>query len=93
MTNNTIKNRIAKVEKELSHCDGVVKQREKLLELGFEYFDDEEQDTDDIEEQVAEPKNGRQCKLIAYFNGDEVPSLDILDEFLAEKWSNDKTIP
>jgi hypothetical protein len=93
MTDDIIRDRMAKVVKELSHCASAVKQREKLLELGFAYFEDEEQDTDIIEEQVAEPQNDRQCHLMAFFNGDEAPSVSILDTYLAEKQSDKTNYP
>jgi hypothetical protein len=40
----------------------------KLEELGFTYFEDDE-DSEEIEERNARPENQRQSDLVAYFEG------------------------
>ena len=39
----------------------------KLEELGFKYFEDEDDDSEEIEERNAKPENQRQRDLVAYF--------------------------
>lgn len=61
--------------------------RAGLEDLGFEYFDDEEnlEEQEEREEQEAEPENPRQQALVDYFEGRRAWSEDLLEAFCKEK--------
>jgi hypothetical protein len=56
----------------------------KLEELGFTYFEDDE-DREEIEERNARPENRRQRDLVAYFEGKKGLSEEIFESYCAEK--------
>ncbi len=84
-----------KVVKELEECSDPIEKREKLLESGFEFFDDEGsgEANEILEEQSAKPETDRQHKLVSFFEGTDDPSLEILGYFTDEKYSDDINYP
>jgi len=60
----------------------------RLEELGFQYFDDDE-DFEKEEEREAEPQNRRQRILVDYFEGRRKWSGDLLNAFMEEKDSEE----
>lgn len=65
---------------------------EKLAELGFAWFDDEI-DEEDVEERAATIRNDNEKSLVAYFEGETERSDQILDTYLAEKYSDSVNLP
>jgi hypothetical protein len=62
-----------------------------LKELGFEYYEDE--DEEEIEEKKAKPENRNQIDLVAYFEGKRDLSEAILTAFLAEREAEEPNLP
>jgi len=60
----------------------------KLDELGFKYFEDEDDDSEEIEERNAKPENQRQRDLVAYFESKIILSDKIFESFTEEKDSD-----
>lgn len=85
MDDKIIKDKFHTIIKSLENCHNKFEYRSKLIELGFEYNDDEAMDPEIIEERAAKPENDRQCRLVAFFNSTQELSQSILDDFLAEK--------
>lgn len=56
----------------------------KLLELGFEYVEEEGDSTEKQEEDNAKPLNSRQKILVKYFDGNSCLSSDIIEHFIKE---------
>jgi hypothetical protein len=63
----------------------------KMEELGFEYFEDD--DDDEIEERNAQPENQRQRDLVAYFEGKKKLSKKILESYFEEKAAENPNYP
>lgn len=85
MDDETIKEEFDAVTEALDNCHNELEYRSKLIELGFEWYDDNEPDLEIIEEKSAIPQNDRQQRLVAFFNSTQPPSQKMLDHFLAEK--------
>lgn len=64
----------------------------KMEELGFEYFDDDD-DYEEIEERHAIPENKRQRELVAYFDGKKKLSEKILKSYSDEKAAENPNYP
>lgn len=58
---------------------------ELLEQLGFEFFDDESEKSEQQEEKIAQPQNARQQRLVDYFEGHTELSETQLEDFLSEK--------
>ena len=65
----------------------------KLEELGFEYFDDDEEDIEEQEEVSAKPENSNQEYLVSYFDGDITLSAKTIAIFLEERNSRTPNYP
>ena len=65
----------------------------KLEELGFKYFEDEDDDSEEIEERNAKPENQRQRDLVAYFESKIILSDKIFESFTEEKDSDSPNFP
>ena len=57
----------------------------KMEELGFEYFEDDYDDEEEIEERNARPENQRQRDLVAYFENKKKLSKKIFESYSEEK--------
>ncbi len=88
LNNEIIRDEIKRVFKKHPH-DYI----SKLEELGFEYYDDDEEDIEGQEEALAEPKNPNQEYLVAYFNGDTPLSDRSVAIFLEERNSSTPNYP
>ncbi len=55
----------------------------KLEELGFKYFEDDDDDSEEIEEWNAKPENQRQSYLVAYFENKNKISKKIFENILS----------
>ena len=64
----------------------------KMKELGFEYFEDDD-DSEEIEERNAKPENQRQRDLLAYFENKKKLSKNIFECFSEEKASDHPNFP
>jgi hypothetical protein len=64
----------------------------KLEELGFTYFEDDE-DSEEIEERNARPENQRQRDLVAYFEGKKRLSEQIFESYCTEKDAENPNYP
>ena len=64
----------------------------KMEELGFEYFEDDD-DYEEIEERNAKPENQRQKDLVAFFEGKKKLSKNIFESFSEEKASENPNFP
>ena len=64
----------------------------KMGELGFEYFEDDD-DSEEIEERNAKPENQRQRDLVAYFENKKKLSKEIFEIFSEEKASDNPNYP
>ena len=53
----------------------------KMEELGFEYFEDDYDDDEEIEERNARPENQRQRDLVAYFENKKKLSKKIFESY------------
>lgn len=95
MDNDKTKNDFSMVVDELKNCQDVMQKRGKLLELGFEFVEDEESEnvSEILEEQSSKPETNRQRELALFFEGSDEPSLQILECFIAEKYSEDTNYP
>ena len=65
----------------------------EVEELGFEWFDDDNGDEEEVEEKLAKPENSNQEFLVNYFEGDIELSDQVLDAFLTEKDSDEPNYP
>ena len=65
----------------------------KLEELGFEYYDDDEEDIEEQEEVSAKPENSNQEYLVSYFDGDIILSGKTIAIFLEERNSRTPNHP
>jgi hypothetical protein len=64
----------------------------KMEELGFEYFEDDE-DYEEIEERNARPENQRQRDLVAYFENKKKLSKKIFESYSDEKAAESPNYP
>ncbi len=64
----------------------------KMEELGFEYFEDDD-DSEEIEERNAKPQNQRQRDLVAYFESKNKLSNLIFKSYSEEKASDNPNYP
>jgi hypothetical protein len=64
-----------------------------LEELGFKYFEDDDDDIEEIEERNAKPENQRQRNLVAYFENKNKLSGKIFECFSEEKASDNPNFP
>ncbi len=88
LDNEIIRDEIKRVFK--NHPDDYIS---KLEELGFEYYDDGEEDTEEQEEALAEPENPNQEYLVGYFDGDITLSDRSVAIFLEERNSSTPNFP
>ena len=65
----------------------------KLLELGFEYIEEECDSTEKQEEDNAKPLNSRQKILAKYFDDNSCLSSDIIEYFITEIEGDDTNYP
>jgi hypothetical protein len=65
--------------------------RAALEEMGFTYI--EEEDKEEIEDRKARPKNKAQRDLVAYFEGRQEISEEILDTFITERYKERPNLP
>jgi hypothetical protein len=65
----------------------------KLEELGFKYYEDDDDDCEEIEERKAKPENQRQIDLVAYFENKNKLSVKIFECFSEEKASDNPNFP
>lgn len=92
MNNDIARNRFCKVIEELENCQGRFQKQTKLLELGFEFFDDE--GISEIEEErIAVPETEGQRHLVSFFEGRDDPSMEILGYFITETYSDEVNYP
>jgi hypothetical protein len=64
-----------------------------LEEIGFKYYEDDENDNEEIEEANAQPENQNQKDLVAYFNGEKKLSDRIIEIFFEEKETKNPNLP
>ena len=64
----------------------------KLAELGFEYFEDDD-DNEEMEERNAKPENQRQRDLVAYFENKKELSKEIFESYSEEKAAENPNYP
>jgi hypothetical protein len=64
----------------------------KLEELGFAYFEDDE-DSEEIEERNARPEHQRQRDLVAYFENKKKLSEEIFESYCEEKDAENPNYP
>ena len=81
------KKRFDEILSETNKCKNPKEVKEKLLEYGFEYFE-EGDDTEEQEELNAKPENTRQQRIVDFFESEVPPSQSVLGDFLAEKYSD-----
>jgi len=65
----------------------------KLVELGFEYIEEEDDGIEKQEENNAKPLNNRQKTLVKYFEGKSRLSSDIIEQFILAIEANDTNYP
>ena len=65
----------------------------KMEELGFEYFEDDYDDEEEIEERNARPENQRQRDLVAYFENKKKLSKKIFESYSEEKTAENPNYP
>ena len=65
----------------------------KMEELGFEYFEDDYDDEEEIEERNARPENQRQRDLVAYFENKKKLSKKIFESYSEEKAAENPNYP
>jgi len=65
----------------------------KMEELGFQYFEDDYDDNEEIEERNAKPENQRQRDIVAYFENEIILSKKIFENFSEEKDSDNPNFP
>jgi hypothetical protein len=65
----------------------------KLVELGFEYIEEEDDGIEKQEEDKAKPLNHRQKILVKYFEGKSHLSSDIIEQFILEIEGGDANYP
>ena len=66
--------------------------RESLEELGFRYYEDED-DFDIIDEEIAQPENPRQERLVSFFEGEGAVTEELFTLFSEEKASDETNYP
>ena len=64
----------------------------KMEEIGFEYFEDDE-DEEEIEERQGKPQNQRQIELVDYFEGRKELSEQIFNFYSEEKAAENPNYP
>lgn len=75
-------------------CRSWKEKREKFLEFGFEFYDDENGSEEEIaEEKSARPQNERQKRLVTYLDSDGSPTKTLIEDFLTEKDSDETNYP
>jgi len=74
-------------------CRSQKERRERLLEFGFEFHDEEDDGAEIAEEQAAIPKNERQQRLVNYLHSNAQPSEESLYDFITEKRAPDTNYP
>ena len=91
MGKDTAEDRFFEVVEELKECQNAFQKREQLIDAGFTFFDDEDDDSNSeiAQEQAAKSETERQRRLVAFFEGMDLPSAEITDLFLAERESDD----
>ncbi len=87
---------LEKDKKLMADVDEIFRQhpenyRERLEELGFKYED--EDDFDIIDEEIAQPENPRQERLVAFFEGAEAVTEELFTLFSEEKASDETNYP
>lgn len=65
----------------------------KLVELGFEYIEEEDDGIEKQAEDDAKPLNNRQKTLVKYFESQSCLSSDIIEQFILEVESEDANYP
>jgi hypothetical protein len=65
----------------------------KLVDLGFEYIEEEDDGIEKQEEDNAKPLNNRQKILVKYFEGKSRLSSDIIEQFILEIEGEDANYP
>ena len=93
MDDETKKEKFDAVIEALDNCHGELEYGSKMIELGFEWHDDNEPDLEIIEEKAAKPENDRQQHLVAFFNSTQPPSQKMPDHFLEEKYAPNPNDP
>lgn len=90
MGDDTAEDHFLAIVESLKDCQGILAKREKLVDAGFEFFEDEDEGANEIaQEQAAEPKTEIQRRLVAFFEGTDDPSAEIIGYSLAERESNE----
>ncbi|MBW1899748.1 MAG: hypothetical protein JRI61_11900 [Deltaproteobacteria bacterium] len=87
-----LKNEIIRDKVNEIFCNHPKDHISKMEELGFEYFEDDD-DSEEIEERNAKPENQRQRDLVAYFENKKKLSKKIFESFSEEKASNNPNFP
>lgn len=87
------KSNVLEVIEALQGCASDIERREKLLELGFKFVEENQPDIEIAEEQAAHPENERQHLLISFFNAQSEPSSYLLEKYLAEKNADEPNYP
>ena len=86
LKNEIISDKVAEIFR--THPDNYISELEKI---GFKYYDDD--DTEEIEERNAQPKNQNQWDLVEYLEGDGEFSETILVTFFEEKDAEEPNLP
>lgn len=70
-------------------CRSWKERREKLLELGFEFYEDDDAPSEQElrEEKGATPHNARQQRLVNYLESNDAATKALLDDFMDKKAS------
>ncbi len=87
LKNETIRDKISEIFRNHSKD-----QIAKMEELGFEYFEDDD-DSEEIEERNAKPENQRQRDLVAYFDNKKKLSKKIFENYSEEKAAKNPNYP
>lgn len=93
MEDDEVKERFQSVIQALNECRSEDEKKEKLLDLGFEFFEDDEPDSDIDEEQKAKANTEREHCLVSYFHSRVKPTQALLDHFMAEKNADKPNYP
>lgn len=72
-----------KVIEAVKPCRSWKQKRQKLIDLGFDFVENDlTASTDELEEEkIAKPKTSRQKKLISYFESTQEPTSALLEDF------------
>ena len=65
----------------------------KMEELGFKYYEDDNEDEEEIEERNAKPENQRQRDLVAYFENKTKLTKKIFESYSKEKAAENPNYP